>query len=89
MKNNYDLPYITKEEYDNIKTKLSIILSSKNFIDKYIVEDNSKYFLVKIDCIPSTVYEHLCIGYAILQKETNVGICLPIKVVYDLFEKLL
>lgn len=89
MKNNYDLPYIPKEEYEIIKNSLKGILSSNSYIDKYVTDEEGKYFLVKIDCIHSTVYENLCMGYAILQKEAGVGICLPIKIVYDIFKHLL
>ena len=89
MKNNYELTYLSKGEYETIKLELAPIIDSLEYMKNFIEDADGKYYLVKIDYIPSSVDDNLCMGYAILQKELNVGVCLPIKDAYNLFKDVI
>ena len=86
MKNNYEIPYILKDEYEIIERELSLIIDSNDFVKNYIEDEDGKYFLVRIECIPSSVYDNQCMAFAVLQKGFKSGICIPLKDAYELFK---
>ncbi len=90
MENVYDLPIITKSDYEFIQNELSEILNS-NYHHQYYIEDKGeKYYLAGVYYFHNPDNENDdCIGYAVLQKVIKQAICIPAKLAYDLFKKFL
>lgn len=79
--------YISIGEYEKMKQALVKIMNSNDYMKLFAIEDNEKCFLINVGCFPCSSNKDMCMGYAVIQKDSEHRENVPIEKAYDLFKQ--